>query len=209
MPFCSKCGTEVPIEVSFCSKCGNKLQGEQSPTPTPTITPKVEVSTQSDETKPTLYNPIAIACWGLVSPLFSFIMFYLNYKTLVKALPMLPTNNEPKSNNDLFGDVKPQDEFKAIRTAPIGCIGGCVAIIVYYITLFLPIKWGLVGGLYVLVLYIAPFLAIVEFKKHIKSIYGSEEYNKKPLLIPVIIMIVVECPGKKVKLVKPHMNCYM
>jgi len=30
MPFCSKCGTEVPKEVKFCSKCGNVLQAKQS-----------------------------------------------------------------------------------------------------------------------------------------------------------------------------------
>ena len=33
MPFCTKCGTEVPIDASFCTKCGNKLQFEQSSTP--------------------------------------------------------------------------------------------------------------------------------------------------------------------------------
>jgi len=27
MPFCSKCGTEVPENVPFCSKCGYALQG--------------------------------------------------------------------------------------------------------------------------------------------------------------------------------------
>ena len=30
MPFCSKCGTEVPENVNFCSKCGNAVQGGQS-----------------------------------------------------------------------------------------------------------------------------------------------------------------------------------
>jgi len=30
MPFCSKCGTEVPIDASFCTKCGYKLQGERN-----------------------------------------------------------------------------------------------------------------------------------------------------------------------------------
>jgi len=30
MPFCSKCGTEVPENVQFCSKCGNALQGGQT-----------------------------------------------------------------------------------------------------------------------------------------------------------------------------------
>jgi len=29
MPFCSKCGTEVPENVSFCQKCGNAMQGGQ------------------------------------------------------------------------------------------------------------------------------------------------------------------------------------
>jgi len=28
MPFCNKCGTEVPENVNFCQKCGNALQGE-------------------------------------------------------------------------------------------------------------------------------------------------------------------------------------
>jgi uncharacterized membrane protein YhaH (DUF805 family) len=26
MPFCSKCGTEIPEGVKFCSKCGNTMQ---------------------------------------------------------------------------------------------------------------------------------------------------------------------------------------
>jgi len=30
MPFCSKCGTEVPENTSFCSKCGNSLQSGQN-----------------------------------------------------------------------------------------------------------------------------------------------------------------------------------
>jgi len=29
MPFCSKCGTEVPENVNFCQKCGNALQSGQ------------------------------------------------------------------------------------------------------------------------------------------------------------------------------------
>jgi len=34
MPFCSKCGTEVPEGVNFCSKCGNAVQvGQSSQTP--------------------------------------------------------------------------------------------------------------------------------------------------------------------------------
>jgi len=30
MPFCSKCGTEVPENIKFCHKCGNTLQGGQN-----------------------------------------------------------------------------------------------------------------------------------------------------------------------------------
>jgi hypothetical protein len=30
MPFCSKCGTEVPENINFCQKCGNSLQSGQS-----------------------------------------------------------------------------------------------------------------------------------------------------------------------------------
>ncbi len=30
MPFCSKCGTEVPENVSFCQECGNALQSGQT-----------------------------------------------------------------------------------------------------------------------------------------------------------------------------------
>jgi len=31
MPFCNKCGTEVPENVNFCQKCGNALQSWQHP----------------------------------------------------------------------------------------------------------------------------------------------------------------------------------
>jgi len=31
MPFCNKCGTEVPENVNFCQKCGNALQSGQEP----------------------------------------------------------------------------------------------------------------------------------------------------------------------------------
>jgi hypothetical protein len=31
MPFCSKCGTEVPENVNFCQKCGGNLQSGQNP----------------------------------------------------------------------------------------------------------------------------------------------------------------------------------
>jgi hypothetical protein len=31
MPFCSKCGTEVPENVKFCQQCGNTLQSDQIP----------------------------------------------------------------------------------------------------------------------------------------------------------------------------------
>jgi len=30
MPFCTKCGTEVPENVKFCSKCGTNLQAQQN-----------------------------------------------------------------------------------------------------------------------------------------------------------------------------------
>jgi len=30
MPFCVKCGTEVPENVNFCPKCGNSLQNGQN-----------------------------------------------------------------------------------------------------------------------------------------------------------------------------------
>ncbi len=30
MPFCNKCGTEVPENVSFCQECGNSLQSGQT-----------------------------------------------------------------------------------------------------------------------------------------------------------------------------------
>jgi len=30
MPFCTKCGAEVPENVKFCTKCGNSLQAGQS-----------------------------------------------------------------------------------------------------------------------------------------------------------------------------------
>jgi uncharacterized membrane protein YhaH (DUF805 family) len=32
MPFCTKCGTEVPENVKFCQKCGNTLQVTSPPT---------------------------------------------------------------------------------------------------------------------------------------------------------------------------------
>jgi len=31
MPFCAKCGTEVPENASFCTKCGNALQAKAPP----------------------------------------------------------------------------------------------------------------------------------------------------------------------------------
>ncbi len=39
MPFCSKCGTEVPENVNFCQKCGNSLQSGQNSSQTSEVTP--------------------------------------------------------------------------------------------------------------------------------------------------------------------------
>jgi|GEM_PF-4434280 len=176
MPFCSKCGTQVPEDVSFCSKCGNKLQGEQSSTPTPPITPKVEVSTQSDETKPTLYNPIAIACWGIISPPFGFIMFYLNFKTLNNYKTTLynlsPIEKEKLSSSGL-GSFAEEENAKSKSLGQLKCIYmGVGAIFFYPLCIFL-------------------FDLIKDLKKDMMDIYGSEEYNKKPLLIPVVIMMII------------------
>ena len=192
MPFCSKCGTEVPIEVSFCSKCGNKLQGEQSSTPTP---PKVEVSTQNDETKPTLYNPIAIARLGLIHPLFGYIMFYLNFRILNNYKTTL-YEKEKLSSSDLGSFA----EVKSKRSGELKCICFGVASIIFAPFIFIcapvigvsgPIVFKMPFFLLGLSMYITLFSLIKELKKEIMDIYGSEEYNKKPLLIPVVIMIAV------------------
>jgi len=58
MPFCNKCGTEVPENVNFCQKCGNALQSGQEP------------SQSSDEAKKGIFRRIIEGCALLLCVLF-------------------------------------------------------------------------------------------------------------------------------------------
>jgi len=202
MPFCSKCGTEVPIEVSFCSKCGYKLQGEQSPTP---IAPQVEVSSQSDETKPTLYNPMATFWLGLVSPLFSVIISYLNYR----ALNNYNQNIRQKLFSNNLASFAEETESKSGlgKCIFLGVLaflfGPALAIVVIinsndvWFSNDAPLIAPLIVMIFMIVLFlgsgnfllffIKTFLIDVDFNQ----IRKEGGYHKKSLLTPVVIMIAV------------------
>jgi len=70
MPFCSKCGTEVPENVNFCQKCGNAMQSQ---------------STSANAIdNPSLWNPKAAVWWSILFLPLGLFLHYLNWKAMGK-----------------------------------------------------------------------------------------------------------------------------
>jgi len=70
MPFCSKCGTEVPENVNFCQKCGNAMQSQSS--------------SANAIDNPSLWNPKAAVWWSALFLPLGPILHYLNWKAMGK-----------------------------------------------------------------------------------------------------------------------------
>ena len=165
MPFCSKCGTEVPANINFCSKCGNKLQNEQK------TTPATQEAKPIATNGPALYNPVYAAWWGIFAIVFPAIIHYLNWKKL--------------KLNDY--ELEKKEKITLIACIVLGAIN------FFWNFSYVFSTFHTTSPFIALFMWIIPlicwyFIFGVEQKKYISEKYGLA-YNKKPLRIPVIIMI--------------------
>jgi len=121
MPFCTKCGTEVPENVNFCTKCGNAIskaksvatETKQASKPKPANKPK-------SGSKPLIIAIIAIAAVAVLSA-----GGYIAYKKLMENSGDKTTLENTKSKDSLASTVQidsftdPRDN-KKYKTVKIG-----------------------------------------------------------------------------------------
>jgi len=70
MPFCNKCGTEVPENVNFCQKCGNALQIWQNSDHSSNTIVNRDIEFDTNETRKMNFRRIVEGCALLLCVLF-------------------------------------------------------------------------------------------------------------------------------------------